>query len=399
MIVKILLIACLMLAMIPIRNKKTEAFATSIIFGVMICIFSLNNSSLDQYAYSILYEDHSYFSVESGYIALITLSAKLGFNYIQFKALIMLAAFILLHSRIKNYKHINIRKVLLLWGFTSFWFDIEQSRYMIAACIVIFATKYLETWRIGNFIKFVLLILLAFTIHTTMIVFLSLTLVYCNKKFLNVVAVVSCIVTGLFVFMGGEIEIIGQLIYKVIPNKRILMWFSFHTHWGWLGPVSVQFFIFGTLWYWRRTLSKGRGAVGLSPNETSFLTSVYKIFLVSFLFMPMYVVSTEFLRLIRGLLLLYFSCVSIYYAHANARGRSFIVLASVVFIVLFNVQGLNGILFYNDYFVEYMILQNDINSTHYWILLLSIVSVVVYVITTFHRKLRLSPCKTDFEKT
>ena len=399
MIVEILLIACLILAIVPIRSKSVKALVTSIILGVMICIFAGNNSSVDQYAYSILYYDHTYFSVESGYLALTTLAFKIGLSYVQFKALIMFIAFCMLYTRIKEFKSISIRKVLLLWGFTSFWFDIEQSRYMIAACIIIFATKYLETWKFSNLVKYVLLVFLAFTIHTTMIVFLALILVYCKIGFLNILALISCVATAILVLMGGQIILLGQLIYTVIPNERILMWFSFHTRFGWLGPVAVQFFIFGTLWYWKRTLWRSNMFSNLSVNETSFLVTVYKIFLVSFLFMPMYILSTEFLRLIRGFFLLYFASVSIYYTFSKARNKLYIIFENVLFIVLFNLQGLRGILFYNDYFVEYMILKNDINTNSYWLLFLGVISIVIYFVITHRRKLRFVSCKIDSDKT
>lgn len=140
--VLILLLVCIGLSIIPIYNKKIEYFVASIIFGIMVCIFVGNNSSTDQFAYSVLYSDNSYFPVEKGYLILTNFFLNLGASYAQFKGIVILISAILVLSKIKGCSRLNYRVILLLWLATSYWFEIEQSRYMIASSIVIFATKY-----------------------------------------------------------------------------------------------------------------------------------------------------------------------------------------------------------------------------------------------------------------
>ena len=335
---------------------------SAIIFGVLICIFAGANRSTDQWAYSVLYHDNNYFPVEKGYLFLTNIFYEMGLNYSQFKMIIMLAGGVLYILLTKQMDQVDCRKVLLLWVFTGFWFDIEQSRYTIAMMIVLYSIKYLQSKSISNVIKYIALILTAYTIHTATIAYLILLLVHFRENILKKLVFISSIITVMLGVVFSNISWIGTVIYRFIPNERILMWFAYKTNWGWLGPVITQVALFLMLFYGKKIIDYEYNNGNIEDTYASFYNIAYKICVVSFVFMPFYVFSTEFIRLIRGMLLVYYFCIFMSFYYATNYQKVLIWLFSIGFIILYNLQGLRGILFFNDYFTEYLIILNDFNS-------------------------------------
>lgn len=384
--INFLLFLVVVLAFLPIRGTKIKTMICAIMVGILVCIFAGTNNSTDQFAYSVLYNDHSYFPVEKGYLLLTGFFSYLGMNYSQFKISIMLVGTLFIVSRIKDLKLIDFRKVILLWMLTGYWFDIEQSRFMIAMFLVLYATKYLERKSVGNAIKYIMFVLGAFSIHTATIAYLFLLMVYLPSRFIKAIQKISVIMTIVFGFFLSNIAGIGHLIYSVIPNERILMWFSFKTRLGWLGPVAVQVSIYLILLYGRKILKQRDVTYENNEKYFTFYETMWKVCSVAFIYMPLYVFSTEFIRLIRGLLIMYFIAFMIAYYFSFINQKLLIFIFNIGFMLLFSIQGLNGIFFYNEYFVENMIVKNDLNSDYSVLMYVLIFIILIYMVTKKNRK-------------
>ena len=345
---KILLIAFCCIAIYPIRNRSIDRLLGTVLGCLCILIFVGNNASPDQAAYLAEYNKPGSEYFEWGYNLVCTPFRKLGFSYLQFK--VFASAFIILGLSLRfetiEVRHLSI--VLLLWITTSFFFDAEQSRFFFASILVLCGTKFLEEKSFKNAILFSAFVLLSTQIHTLCYIYLLLLLVYCKEKVLFVLSAVG-VATTLFVFLvlGNDLSIVGKILYKITKIERVKLWFGQSTRFGWLGPVAVQSGTFALLWYGKKVVDERKDT--LSENTVSFYRTVYKISYALFFVLPLYCIATDFIRIIRGVMILYYVAVLLAFYHAKPKQKLFLGLGMVTFVLLFSVQGHSGILINNEY--------------------------------------------------
>ena len=175
-----------------------------------------------------------------------------------------------------------------------------------------------------------------------------LLLVFTKDKVLLTLSLIG-IATTLFVFLmlRNDLSIIGKVLYKITNNERFTLWFGKSTRFGWLGPVATQCGSFCLLWYGKKVIDKNKET--LKDSIVVFYSMVYRISLVLFFVLPLYCVATDFIRIIRGVLLLYYIAIAIAFYNAKSTDKLILAFGMILFVLLFNVQGDRGILFKNAY--------------------------------------------------
>ncbi len=319
---------------VSVKNKykkqsiKFNSFMGFLIAVVMVCIFSLylndyfytklGNFS-DQLYYQLHYEgksDTSYFEV--GYSFLTKLFYSLGFSYKAFKFIMGSISALLIFSRIGKFQ-INYILLLALYFITAYVWDLEQSRYFFATSILIYATKFFPLKTNQSRIKYLLLILIATSIHKSMILFLFALLfsnktVWRNRKTLLIFVFVVCLFFKLFPQL---LSALGSVLYSLTKSDRILMWLSFHTNNGFYLCFAINGFFFVCMEFMIKKMQKYINL--FSKDEVDFISEMYFLIYVLMITIPTYLFALEFVRMIRGVFILFFAAILIVYSKRKSK--------------------------------------------------------------------------------
>ena len=390
MSINIIILLLIILCCIPIKNKRVDFSITISVVVILAFLFAFNNSSADQYAYKYLYSHNDYFSVEPGYIYLTNVFLLLNLDYSIFKLIIFLLFFALIFLRFKEYKLINVRVALLIWFLSSYCFDIEQSRFTISASIIILGSWFLEKKGIIGVFGYIVAVIIATSVHSSSLFFMVLLLYKLKSESIKKPIAIIAIGLSLIFKLNFSRLFLENLLFALLNNGRIYMWFSNSTKFGWIGPLIIQFSFYFLIKKGLKSMEK-RTCVDI--GHLRFVRFSYKICLIMFLAVPLYMISFEFLRLNRMLFCIYFCSLLIICRYVEFKKIGICHIFLLLFPLLFNLQGLNGLLFMNDYFVDYFILKNDIDKNVGLLIFLSITITVFCNIFAFIKNNRLSKRK------
>lgn len=324
-------------------GKNQKKIICFVLTAACIIFFAENVYSFDQQVYYSTYSLGTYYYFEFLYRIICMVLSKIGLDYIQFKYVIGVCEAILLFARFKTAQIPNVHMVISLWMLSSFMIETEQSRFYFAMVIVIYATKYLECLTIKSNIKYIVLIIVASQIHTATFVFLLLLLCKIKKTiYIQYLAGLACIITAISVLFGNNWGWLGELIYVMTSNERILYWLKHSTHWGFLGPVLLQFTCFCLLWGGKiYVISKRKKHI--KKEHYIFFKTIYNLSIILFIVVPLYTISTAFIRLLRGCMILIFSAFAIVLYYAKKQEKVIYVCGVVIFIVMFNLFTYNAV--------------------------------------------------------
>lgn len=366
------------LCLIPCRNKKINFCLTIMAVVIIIGIFAFNNKSVDQFAYDVLYKDKEYFEVEKGYIVLCEFFKILGASYAMFKFIFAAILSLLLYLRFKKYEFVGFRLALLSYFLSSYCFDAEQSRFTFAGIIVVLASWLLEKRGIIRIILYVCAVALATTIHTSCAFYIFLLFVKFKNKPLLIMAGVFSFLTLVIGALKPDLSFIGNLIYKIIPNERILMWFNFETNFGWVGPFATYLLFYGALEFSRRAAIHNDK---FSENQKSIIEFCYKTCLILFIAAPLNCFATDFIRIIRIFIPLYLAVIAMVMMKSAGLERKWpYAIFLILFPIFFAVQGKRGLLAYNNYYCSTLVLKNDFLKNIGTIVLCFFIVLAVFVI-------------------
>lgn len=361
MVMALLLVVCI-LSFIPVKLPKYKYFVVALEILTIIVIFAGNNSTGDQLNYSYAYTSGNSVYFEIGYATLCRIFNALGFEYFQFKLILILVLCALV---IYSYRCFDIALFpipILIWTLTSFFYEAEQSRFFMAMLIVICGLPLLLKTKIEwkNVLIYCAVVLLACLFHTSAIVYLLFALIPFMKKFDKIRLVVLFLIFLTFAIMlisilnGNDWSLVGNLLYAITKNDRIKLWFNFKTRLGYLECVYYQCLIFLLV----NTAYKVIRKKNVSKIEVQFCALMRDVLLLLFLVMPFYMISTDFIRIIRGMLLPSYVAVWIGIKRSWKVPQVLLSVGLIVFALSFNLLRYKTLFpFQNEYF-SIMIQQN-----------------------------------------
>lgn len=353
-----------LITIIPKKYKLPEKLFLWLFAILLVMVFAGNNSSVDQLNYRYVYDGAFRAYFEPGYMLLCSLMKSAGFNYLQFKLIIGGIVIFVLKYRFST---IGIRAwslSLVFWACSSFWMEIEQSRFYIAMVIVLFATKYLQEKTTINVIKYIALVFVAMQFHTSMSFYLLLavmnTRLYSRiRGFIFLVAFSAAFVS---ILNNNDWSFVGEILYAATKNERLLMWFNMRTNFGYIGPLLIQVVSYALLTYIAEVLSKHfEGNEMAKKSDLSLCYMTQKVSEILFLAIPLYMISTDFVRVERGFMLPYFLCVfqSMKYMNLKQKMIVFVLLSVLVLGMNFVLYG-DAMPLFNTYFKD-MLTYNEWN--------------------------------------
>lgn len=306
----LLCIVLIILSLARIKNKKIVAYGW-IIYDVIM--MSLNDNIADRDNYFAMYErigNGSFLGerVEIGFRYLIKFVYSMGMNvhiFIFILSLITISLYTLIFIRyVKNY---NL--LFLMYLIFPMMLDACQIRSMLVNAIVLFAIRFLEEKRLRNIIIYILLIILATSIHTEALFYLTFLCVYVvkNKKhFLKMNIIIFPII--IFLAMNGTVL---KLVSKVIGSSNILLRYVEAVD---IGRTFIIGYILMVTTMFIISLVQNSSMYNISNNEymgrndkdiilsqrcSNFLNVAYFINIISLWTVAFLLFSNEFTRLYR----------------------------------------------------------------------------------------------------
>lgn len=333
-----LLFAVLGINVIPVQKEKLKKIVGGVTIVAMIIIMSMNIATDDQSIYNNVYMtgmSGTYF--ERFYLICSNICQKVGLNYIGFKFVMCIVSFSILVDICKRYHIDDLKLPFFLILLSLFCVNAEQSRYFFAYVIILYATKWLNKDEPYNALKYTIACLVASQFHTITIVYLVMLVFFLDEDhralaefliftFAITITVVTVVDSKFFSF-------VGTLIYMVTGIKRAILWFNFSAKHGFIFPVVLQILMMFGLWKMELVARD----LDVDERQQSLIHFTFQFAKVLCVFSPTYVLSTEFARFQRPLMILFYFCAAIIFRHLDFKEKWRMVAYLAVFIVIFNV--------------------------------------------------------------
>lgn len=334
-----------------VNNKSFIAFA---IFLWILIGFSYG--SADYFMYESYFERVAggveVKSVESGYIFLNWIAKEIGLKYSGFVAVYSFIAILLIASTLNRYAKFP-KLVLLAYFCYPFFLDVTQMRHFMVSAILIFSIRYLENYSLKNLLKYCACILIASTQQITAFIYFFLILAYLpSLNFLKKVCVSFAVVLSFFIHIIPKSGLYIAIIGLREGNKDYDA-----------GMYGAQLYLYVAFFVSLVLLATVlRRKTSYYNFQNDFL---YKICLISLLFIPFLLLDFQYTRFFRGfIIIVYIYLTNVLGSQKNQQNR----LAYLIFFMfaLFAVglklfgpsSGYYNLLTYpilnNNYFFEFL---------------------------------------------
>lgn len=339
--------------------KNKNIFKNKSFIAVGICLWILigfNYGSADYFMYESYFERVAdgveVLSVEPGYVFLNWIANEAGLKYAGFVAIYSFAAITLIASTLNRYAKYP-KLVLLAYFCYPFLLDITQMRHFLVSAIVIFSIRYLENYSLRNLLKFCACILIASTQQITAFIYIFLLLAYFpSLNLLKNVCIWGAVLLSFFVNLVPQ----SSLYLAIIDLREVDKIYD-------AGMSGTQLYLYVTFFVLLILLGAVlRRKTSYYNFENDFL---YKICLISLLFIPFLLLDFQFTRFFRGVIIIvYMYLTNVFSSQINQHNRLvyLILFIFVLFAVGFRLFGpssgyyntLTYPIFNNNYFFEYI---------------------------------------------
>lgn len=268
-------------------------------------------------------------SVEKGFTLYTFFLAKIGLPYGLYMAVTFILGILLSFFTIRKITS-NYSLILGLYYCYYFLFDIQQIRNFLAISISLFAIQFLKDKKI---VTYVLLILLAASFHVSALAFLLFLLInlpnykYFSKLFIEISALLFAILSVL--------NIAGANVMKRLANVLNLGSYQlyFGDNFNVLRPfIELTFFVYMAIMVYSALKTE---------QEDEWGTFIISLTAISFLFLPLMLISMTMDRILRPLIILDYAIIVEKYSCFDHDGMTiYVTKKNLLILGLFVVLGI-----------------------------------------------------------
>lgn len=292
-------------------KKLSRFYYIFCVFFIMFLLlfFSGNFKNPDYNNYVKMYEQAqpTFFSIKStefGFITLLFFAKTLGFTYQFFIFFIASICFLLISKTIFSNSPEPI-SVFYFWFLFPFLLDAVQIRNFIAMSIVIFAISFLLENKKNALFKYIVLILIAMSFH----MLASFFLIFILYKKRNLIPYIVLIICCVFIFY--------YIIKHYIQSAKFSFYFfNNSTILGFLIPATIHIIIL----LLNNFLFK-KNSFKYSSKELQYFQVCNQIGKLSCTFIPFYYINSQFIRLFRNIIILFYIAFSIHFRYLKPAKR------------------------------------------------------------------------------
>lgn len=328
-----------------VRIKK-KLILVVVLTMIMILFACFSYGMVDYSQYQISYEriqnnDMSGYQMEIGYIIAEKIGVLFGLNFEFFRGIYLFIAILLLVNSIWEYSANKSANVLMVYMLYPFLLDIVQIRHFMASAIVIFSLRFLKEKNKRNIFLFFVLLGLAASQHLMVVIYASLLIIVFDislkkyYKMLTIVAVVEVFIL-LFLSNGVGIKMYNAIIAVVIRIRgegsyALNFSESIYKH---LAMMLITWALLTFILY-------SKSSVLLISEEQKDFIWLYKISLMSLLYIPFVYINSNFARVFRGMMPILYIMLFIYASNYKKT-----TIRNIIYkLVPFSLAGLNFYMF------------------------------------------------------
>ncbi|NZA40246.1 EpsG family protein [Eubacterium callanderi] len=332
----------IILNLFAIILKKNSKLIILITILASCIFFAGNYNNPDYFTYSEQYSLVStspkniifYRNKQYGFYLLMKIFVQLGLEYNQFLFFIALACMLLINSTVQKYVK-NPHIYYILFFIFPFLLCIVQIRNFIIMAILVYALRYLIDSSKSNNIKYIICILVASSFHTVALVYLILLfnnkIDYEKRSKYFVVGIITLSII-IVVTKNTSLNFITNAISSILGTDDGSRTLSNRTTYEFLGPLFFQS-ITTLLFIWAKKINDSN----LDLKDKNIFTKIYWCNIISFSFLPCFMISTIFARIIINMLPIYYISLinTVFLTKKNSLERILFVLCTFVLVFLF----------------------------------------------------------------
>lgn len=277
----------------------------------------------DYHRYIVHYEEvvnrGIFSSAQFGYQLLMRIGNFLGLPFDLFRLLVMAACFFLIYRFVIQRYNVNANYVIALYMSYGLIMDSEQFRNWIALTILLSGLHFLETGKLKDKGKFLMMMGIATSFHISFVFYVPLIFVDGKRRnyIVSLFFIISTLTAAIFVLNGNQIPFQQQIV-NAIGNRRVDNYLSSQTNLGWVIPMILHLSsIF--LSFWAREIIHVKH-YGFDYNfeiddseyekkyqiqkELRISNLIFWINIAMSVLFPIYIINLQFYRLMRSLLLI-----------------------------------------------------------------------------------------------
>lgn len=292
-----------------ISSKKLKKILPFSVFLILIILMGANTQNPDTYIYeTLLYNNDEFFSKDFGFGILMTIFKFFGLNYYHLKMFVSIVGIVLINNTLKKYIK-DYKLFFVLYLIYPFFFDVVQVRNFFAMSIFIYAIQYLlEDTKKGN-IKYILMVLLAATMQKTALIYLPIVFIKKIDKQKYFKTLMGCtIIFSVCISMykpalQSMIDFLLENVAGILEGSASKL--SIQTNFGWIVQWMIQTGNYLLVFEGVKIIKK----IGIVNAEENIKIQKYSELILNinyymFLFLPLYILTPTFSRIMRNVLIL-----------------------------------------------------------------------------------------------
>lgn len=286
--------------LVSINLKKRQTIFVLFTFAFFVILRGGSTSDPDWLGYFAHYvtSNSNTLSIEFGYKTIQQIFYSLGFEYQMFRLSISLLSFSLMYYILN--KFIGKKSwSLFLFSYSLFlvFYDSIQIRNFIGFLFVLLGLFFLFEKK-RNKIVFIICVLIGASFHISMVVYLIFLIPYLKNYnfYLFFILLFSVTISSLIVFNGMRVPFIEPILSS-IDGEKYLTYFKEGTSLGSLYPIILQIINYIYIYIISRFYVDKENT--LYHNQI-----ILNINLLSFSFVPFFMVNLNFYRFIRNIVFL-----------------------------------------------------------------------------------------------
>lgn len=343
---------------IGIKKRKKIIVLFSFIFFIILMGGSTSDPDWIGYYAHYVTSASNLLSIEFGYQLVQKFFYTLGFQYQMFRLILAIMAFAFMYYLlVKFLKTKSWSLFLSTYSLFLLFYDSIQLRNFIGFLFVMLGSFFLFQ-RKSSIIKFIICILIGTSFHISMIVYLVFLLprLKQNTIILFLILLLSFSFSSLLILNGMKVPYINEILLR-IDSEKYLTYFKQGTTLGAMYPIFLQIINYIYIYIVNIFFKKTDEKENFFQNENL----IQKINLVSFCFIPFFMINLNFYRFIRNIVFLNLVYGQNKYNYLKNKNQKLIfIIITFIYILVWCIYGF----WVNN---EFNVVVENLFKGNYWI--------------------------------
>lgn len=358
------LLALILLNTLSNRKNENKLYALAILLVWFLLVF-VNDDYVDWNAYQGIFNKSTYlyYTKDIGFGVICYILKSFGFEAISLRIVIYTSGLFLLDRALRMVK---VNKLLFL-AFYCFY-PVPSDAMHLRTCIVSYILIYalISYIKDKNWIKYVLLIVIATLFHKMAVLYIPFVLINKVEKNNKFTKAFLAFVGISVILVGWNRSLISRLsgtlvnISESVELGNITNSIGAGIENGWIIDWILQLSFFAIIYFIRNYFKK------TYPNDRHPIECIFWINVIALIFLPFYFISFDYFRLFRNMLAVEYMALCMYIQEFPMKGiRNIPVKKIVALIIVIVIVGITGYMkvgfrgrasqeFYNFYYNDHI---------------------------------------------